>query len=89
MSASIDNLTLETEDLFDLSCPGCNADLLADETYATFRVCGTCNRHFWISARERIALLEQTGKVELGGDVDHLGDPVAGEHLGDFSRRAV
>lgn len=61
MSASIDNLTLETEDLFDLSCPGCNADLLADETYATFRVCGTCNRHFWISARERIALLEQTG----------------------------
>lgn len=45
------------DDLLDLSCPGCGADLLGDELFDSHRVCGTCTRHFPMRPRERIALL--------------------------------
>ena len=61
MTDQLDDVALDDADLLDLACPGCNADLLVDETYARYRVCGTCNRHFWISARERVALIQQAG----------------------------
>ena len=47
----------EDGDEFDLLCPGCNADLATDPTFQAWRVCGACGRHFWISARDRIAML--------------------------------
>ncbi|HQY31827.1 MAG TPA: hypothetical protein PK691_11090, partial [Thermomicrobiales bacterium] len=53
--------TLDEQDLFDLTCPGCNADLLADPAYHAVRICSACNRHFWISARERLAMLQKMG----------------------------
>jgi acetyl-CoA carboxylase carboxyl transferase subunit beta len=40
-----------------LTCPSCDADLVADEMFASHRVCGSCHRHFSIPARERLALL--------------------------------
>ena len=52
-----DHSDLADADEFDLLCPGCNADLAADETFQAWRVCGACGRHFWISARDRIAML--------------------------------
>jgi acetyl-CoA carboxylase carboxyl transferase subunit beta len=51
------------EDL-DLTCPSCEADLIQDELFVSHRVCGTCNRHFSIGARERVALLVDPGSFE-------------------------
>jgi len=45
------------DELLDLTCPACDAALLEDPGYLTNRVCSRCQRHFWISARERIAAL--------------------------------
>jgi acetyl-CoA carboxylase carboxyl transferase subunit beta len=45
------------DDMLDLSCPGCGADLLSDPLYDSHRVCGNCKRHFPMRPRERIALL--------------------------------
>ena len=44
-----------------LTCPSCGADLIGDERFVSHRVCGACGRHFAIGARERIALLVDTG----------------------------
>jgi len=51
-------------DLLDLTCPACDSDLIADELFLSHRVCGSCNRHFSIGARERIALLVDAGVFE-------------------------
>jgi acetyl-CoA carboxylase beta subunit len=60
MSDTLD-LTLDDDvDQFDLTCPSCGTDLLADGTYNEWRVCGVCNRHFWVSARERAAMIART-----------------------------
>ena len=48
---------LADADEVDLLCPGCNADLAMDEIFQAWSVCGACGRHFWISARDRIAML--------------------------------
>jgi|GEM_PF-1994733 len=45
------------DDVLDLSCPGCGADLLGDALYESHRVCGACYRHFPMRPRERITLL--------------------------------
>jgi acetyl-CoA carboxylase beta subunit len=45
---------------YDLTCPSCGIDLLADSTYNDWRVCGQCNRHFWVSARERALMIART-----------------------------
>jgi acetyl-CoA carboxylase carboxyl transferase subunit beta len=75
------------DDLLDLSCPGCGADLLSDELYDSHRVCGTCQRHFPMRPRERIALLADAGsftemnQVLLSMDPVRFGDASkAGEH---------
>jgi acetyl-CoA carboxylase carboxyl transferase subunit beta len=54
------------EDLIDLdlACPACGANLVLDDTFLAARVCGTCRRHFSISARERIGLLADPGSFE-------------------------
>ncbi|MFN3974027.1 MAG: carboxyl transferase domain-containing protein, partial [Dehalococcoidia bacterium] len=38
-------------------CLHCGANLLEDEAYQQWRVCGTCGWHYALTARERIALL--------------------------------
>jgi len=51
-------------ELLDLTCPACDSDLIADELFLSHRVCGSCNRHFSIGARERISLLVDSGLFE-------------------------
>ncbi len=48
-----------TDDIeqFDLTCPACGTDLLADATYNDWRICGQCQLHFWVSARERATMI--------------------------------
>ena len=61
VDASDPNQELE---LLDLTCPACDSDLISDESFLSHRVCGSCNRHFSIGARERIALLVDAGEFE-------------------------
>lgn len=59
---STDDLMIE--DLageFELTCPGCDHVLSGDAFYDQFRVCPECNRHFWLPARERMAIVADTG----------------------------
>ena len=66
----------EWEEL-ELACPACNASLQDDETYQTWRLCGQCGRHFWISARDRMTMLAGSSSVEeLAYSVPVL-DPLA------------
>lgn len=51
-------------DFFDLTCPSCRADLLDDAAYVDWRICGTCNRHFWVSARERVQMFTRDAVFE-------------------------
>ena len=51
-------------DEFGLACSSCNADLDGDARYQSHRVCGSCGRHFWMPARERIALLLDPGSFQ-------------------------
>ena len=47
-----------------LSCPTCGALLDADPSYARYRICGACRRHFPLSADERIRLLADPGSFD-------------------------
>lgn len=51
-------------DALDLTCPACDSDLITDELFLSHRVCGSCNRHFSIGARERISLLVDSDVFE-------------------------
>src|SRR5215218_6844488 len=51
-------------DEFRLACSSCNADLDGDALYQSLRVCGSCGRHFWMPARERIGLLLDPGSFQ-------------------------
>lgn len=64
------------DDVLDLSCPGCGADLLNDELYDSHRVCGTCQRHFPMRPRERIALLADANSFVEMNEVLLSMDPV-------------
>jgi acetyl-CoA carboxylase carboxyl transferase subunit beta len=55
-----DELTNDLE--FDLDCPTCGTVLNDESVYETFRVCPSCRRHFWISGRDRLALLIDPGE---------------------------
>ena len=79
-------LTL-TDDIeqFDLTCPACGTDLLADQTYNDWRVCGRCGRHFWVSARERAAMIARSCDVIELPYFEPQVDPV--EHHQRLSRR--
>jgi acetyl-CoA carboxylase carboxyl transferase subunit beta len=62
-----------SEEFPDLSCPGCGSDLAWDDLFLSHRVCGTCRRHFFISARERLALvLPNTGFRETNEEVSRI-----------------
>ena len=64
------------DDVLDLSCPGCGADLLGDELFDSHRVCGTCQRHFPMRPRERIGLLADANSfVEMNQSLLSI-DPV-------------
>ena len=42
---------------FELTCPGCDHVLSGDAFYERLRVCPQCKRHFWLPARERVAIV--------------------------------
>lgn len=46
---------------FELTCPSCDHLLSGDPLYEGFRVCAGCRRHFWLPARERVALIADQG----------------------------
>jgi acetyl-CoA carboxylase beta subunit len=52
-----DGFELDDDDELELACSSCNADLTDDQLYRSHRICSHCRRHFWIAARERLALL--------------------------------
>ncbi len=49
-----------TTDL-DITCPSCGADLSADTSFFTWRVCGSCGRHFAMPALERANAIVDEG----------------------------
>ncbi len=73
------------DEVLDLSCPGCGADLLGDDLFDSHRVCGNCQRHFPMRPRERIALLAdansfvETNQVLMSIDPVRFGDAGQGE----------
>jgi acetyl-CoA carboxylase carboxyl transferase subunit beta len=72
MSEAIDLAPDDLESI-DLTCPACNANLLEDASYNEWRVCGTCNRHFWMSGRERLFSFARFGPVtEVSFPAPHL-----------------
>jgi acetyl-CoA carboxylase carboxyl transferase subunit beta len=55
---------------FELTCPSCDHLLSGDALYEAFRVCPECRRHFWLPARERVALVADYGSFrETNADV--------------------
>lgn len=46
---------------FDITCPSCGADLGDDAVFLTWRVCGSCGRHFSMPALERVNLVVDEG----------------------------
>ncbi len=72
----------ESDDVeqFDLTCPACGTDLLADATYNDWRVCGRCDRHFWVSARERATMIARTCDVSELPYSEPQVDPVEHHH---------
>ncbi len=55
---------------FELTCPSCDFVLSGDALYEGFRVCPKCRRHFWLPARERVALVADHGSFrETNADV--------------------
>ncbi|MCL4368118.1 MAG: acetyl-CoA carboxylase carboxyl transferase subunit beta, partial [Actinobacteria bacterium] len=42
-------------------CEGCGSSLAGDELFARCRVCSHCGRHYSVSARDRIAMLADSG----------------------------
>ena len=62
---------------FELTCPSCDHLLSGDALYEAFRVCPECRRHFWLPARERVALVADYGSFrETNADVRHWSDRV-------------
>ena len=54
-------LTDLLDDLPSLTCPVCDTDLVDDERFTSYRVCGNCGRHFSVPARERVDLIIDPG----------------------------
>ncbi len=44
-----------------LACPACGADLTGSSRFETYGICGNCQRHFPLPARERLRLLVDDG----------------------------
>jgi len=51
-------------------CPKCDASVLKSDLVANFSICPTCDYHFRMTARERIAILADTGTFfEMDADL--------------------
>lgn len=76
----------------DPVCPACQAEQQDDETYARYRVCSHCGRHFLMTARERIALLADEGSFVEDNEEITAADPLrfhpTGERYGRSLREA-
>lgn len=57
----LDDSAFEADASLDVTCPACDARLNGDALFDRYRICPNCGRHFWIPARERIALLVDPG----------------------------
>ncbi len=44
-----------------LACPACGAELSGSSSFETYGICGACQRHFPLPARERLRLLVDEG----------------------------
>ena len=44
-----------------LACPACGAELSGSSSFETYGICGNCQRHFPLPARERLRLLVDEG----------------------------
>jgi acyl-CoA carboxylase subunit beta len=47
----------EDETDLELTCPACDTLLNESPLFDTYRICPECKRHFWLPARERLALI--------------------------------
>src|SRR5277367_6691152 len=59
---------VRTEGLW-VKCPGCRTILFKAELEANLHVCGKCNYHFKIGARQRIDLLLEPGYTIVDGNL--------------------
>ena len=50
------NDTADDDSDVEVTCPACDFQLNADAHFETYRICPNCQRHFWLPARERLAL---------------------------------
>ena len=73
---------------FELTCPSCDHVLSGEALYDTFRVCPECHRHFWIPARERVALVADHGSFrETNAEVVSI-EPLVFQDAWPASNRA-
>ncbi|MCA9864110.1 MAG: hypothetical protein KC432_13850 [Thermomicrobiales bacterium] len=47
-----------------LACPACGAELSGSASFETYGICGNCQRHFPLPARERLRLLVDDGSFQ-------------------------
>lgn len=47
-----------------LACPACGAELSGSSSFETYGICGNCQRHFPLPARERLRLLVDGGSFQ-------------------------
>lgn len=59
--ADVTDLADPFDELPSLTCPVCGEDLVDDELFISYRVCGECGRHFSVPARERVNLIVDSG----------------------------
>lgn len=53
------------DELPTLTCPVCGVDLVDEELFISYRVCGNCGRHFSVPARERVNLIVDAGSFRV------------------------
>lgn len=74
---------------FELTCPSCDHLLSGDPLYEGFRVCPECHRHFWLPARERVALVADFGSFrETNAEVISV-EPLVFQDAWPASNRAA
>jgi acetyl-CoA carboxylase beta subunit len=79
----------DAADEFELTCPSCDHVLNGDALYDGFRVCSKCHRHFWLPARERVALVADYGSFrETNAEVISV-EPLVFQDAWPASNRAA
>jgi len=74
------------DDLSDLTCPSCGADLVDDERFISHRVCSDCGRHFSIPARARLELIVDRGSFQEITTPGPLEDDLANDQISAIDR---